>query len=111
MKKILLLFVLFLGFSINASAQEINIEKGLNRTEMLKGVEEVATFLKIDANLKNAFTQLVDMRLEALSNAATTEEKKKINEKFNRKVLSGLTEAQRVQLKNNKAMYKKVIVE
>ncbi len=111
MKKIALLFVLFLGFSLTSSAQELKVEKGLDRTEMIKGVNEVASFLKIDNSLKDAFTQLVDMRLEALSNAATAEEKVKINERFNRKVLSGLTEEQRTQLKNNKEMYKKVIVE
>lgn len=111
MKKTILLFALFLGFSIAASAQELKTEKRLDKTEMIKGVNEVASFLKIDSNLKEAFTMLVDMRLEALSNATTAEEKSKINKDFNRKILSGLSDKQREQLQGNQAMYKKVIFE
>lgn len=111
MKKTILLFALFLGFSIAASAQELKTEKRLDKTEMIKGVNEVASFLKIDSNLKDAFDMLVDMRLEALSNASTDAEKKKINENFNTKILSGLSQEQRTQLQGNQAMYKKVIFE
>lgn len=111
MKKIILLFVLFLGFSAATSAQELKTSQKLDKTEMIKGVNEVSSFLKVDNNLKEAFTMLVDMRLEALSNASTDAEKKKINERFNTKILAGLTKEQRTQLQGNESMYKKVIFE
>ena len=110
MKKIFALIVLFFAFSMSSHAQQKNAN-GFDREQMIKDTNEMATFLTIDNDLKQAFLQLVDMRIESVATTSTPADAKKINDAYNHKILAGLSKEKREQLMANKALYKKIIIE
>lgn len=109
MKKIILLFTLFLGFCFTTNAQsksESDTSKELNYKE--RSFEDVVLLNKIvnlSPQVKKEFFVIMEDRTEALENSKNIEEIKALYEKFGEKMLSLLTTAQIEKLKTDQELY------
>lgn len=115
MKKIIAIITLSLAFSFNSNAQEVSKTKSeietkeeLTKKNILKDVEDLDKTVKLNESLKRDYITLLNMREEALNGSKLEEERKVIFNKFNYKILGGLTPEQLELLKKNNTLYKKL---
>ncbi|WP_298394632.1 hypothetical protein [Flavobacterium sp.] len=112
MKKVIAIIALFVGFTINANAQQA---KALSATApateknfkeiIIQDVQLISKVVKVEVSLQNDLTNLLYMRKEAVDNSKTEEEKKAVFERYTSKLLGAFNEEQLDALKNNKELY------
>ncbi len=101
MKKIFLTLALIVGLSLTAAAQA---KKAAPKDD----IEELATLVNINPQLKTDFYTIVSIRKEAVAKAATAEEKKTMFDRYTTKMLSALTPDQKELLNKNQDLYKRL---
>lgn len=117
MKKIIAVIALSLAFGYNANAQDnsktasASTENSASKeTNLKKSALTVMNELKVaignlDESLQRDLTTLLMMRMDAVANATTDEEKKSLFNRFTNKFLGGLSPEQLENLKKNKELY------
>ena len=117
MKNIVYLALIICSFHFT-NAQEVkttkNIEKnessqGSPKEEAIKDGQILARILKLDSKMQEVFTQVLVNRNEDVQKAETKEEKEKLFNLYTDKLISALTEEQKVTLiKYNKDFHYKL---
>lgn len=101
MKKIFLALALILGLSLTASAQSM-------KPAPKNDIEELASLVNINPQLKADFYTIVSIRQDAFAKAATADEKKTMFNRYTTKMLSALTPEQKELLNKNQDLYKRL---
>ena len=113
MKKIIAIAVLFLAFSFNANAQ-VSLKVKETKTEFItpesisKDVDALTKTVTMNESLQKDMMTLLYMRMDAVKEAKTEEDKRAIFQRFGQKLLGGFTPEQLKQLKGNKDLYLKL---
>jgi hypothetical protein len=113
MKKIIVIASLFLAFSFNANAQVASKAKSV-KTEAItpesisKDIANLTKTVTMEESLKKDMNVLLNMRMDALKDAKTEDEKRAIFEMYGKKILGGFTPDQMSQLKANKELLLKL---
>ena len=106
MKKLIAVLTLLLAFTVGANAQD---KKVSNEEAAQKDVAALVQKVTISESLKKDMQTLMVMKHEALSNPSNTAaDKENISKRFERKVLAGLTEAQRAVVIADAALLKQI---
>lgn len=110
MKKILILFVLSLGFSLSINAQETAKQEEV-KLEIKAKSYEIAEFVGADDDVAyKIFTILYDRNQEMVKNPGFSEERKIVLSKFvENKIKNTLTEEQFNRLKANNTLYQSIL--
>jgi tetrahydrodipicolinate N-succinyltransferase len=113
MKKIIVIASLFLAFSFNASAQEASKAKSVKSVEITpesisKDIANLTKTVTMEESLKKDMNTLLYMRMDALKEVKSEDEKKAIFEMYGKKILGGFTPDQMNQLKSNKELLLKL---
>lgn len=113
MKKNIAVLAVFLAFSFTSKAQvqskvksETKIE--LTKRDILKDIEDLDKTVNLEESVKKDYITLLNMREEALKGSDLEDQKKEIFNRFNYKILGGLTPEQLELLKKNNTLYKKL---
>lgn len=115
MKKSIALLSFIVAFSLNSFAQEAKSTTNTSPKTTTTITESSATIVdQIDVlvglspQMKADFITLLNMKADALANAQNEADKNKLLEKFNVKLMGGLTEEQKTALTSNTEFYKKL---
>lgn len=107
MKKIITFFVLFLAFSINASAQDKSVSYEISAK---KDLEQLMTVIKPDNNMQVALYNLFIKKYQELDTPAiTTAKRLEITSIIDAKLRASLTDDQMITLEKHKDLYAHLI--
>ncbi|MFM2230111.1 MAG: hypothetical protein RL607_1369 [Bacteroidota bacterium] len=91
------------------NSEKVEINESNAKLNAIKDAETLAKILKLDTKMQEVFTQVLLNRNEDVLKAPTKEEKEKIFNLYTDKLISGLTEEQKITLiKYNKDFHYKL---
>ncbi len=113
MKKIIVIASLFLAFSFNANAQVATKVKNVKSVEITpesisNDIANLTKTVTMEESLKKDMNTLLYMRMEAIKEVKSEDEKRAIFEMYGKKILGGFTPDQMNQLNLNKELFLKL---
>jgi hypothetical protein len=108
MKKILGTLVLFLAFTLNASAQDKAFKKVDAAVEAKKNVTEMAEYLRLNSEDVENFLRLFEHKFRLLNENISDERKTELARIIDLKIRATLTPAQMEKLDKNPELLKKL---